>query len=1349
MKKRILFFICLIAITVALALSISAEEMVDEIDISYSSRELVLARVYLDDFGDMSLVISGTGKMAQNVNTKLSAYKGSIVSVTIEEGVLNIPTSAFSAFSRLRTVSLGESIYEIGANAFRNCYELESINIPDKVVKIENDTFNGCKKLMEVNIPRGVNYIGSYAFAYCQSLGSIYIPDSVEMIRNGAFVGCNSLSISTQFFAVPETWEANWNPQKRPVYFGVEETGHTHNYEKTVIVEPTHYDYGEYLYICSECDNTYVEIVKPIEHSYSLVEEREATHTSYGAKTYLCSCGDNYVETIAMIPHSYVSKVTREPGHGVVGIITYTCSCGDYFLDTIPATMHSYYNQIIKEATHLEEGEMLCVCSCGDSYTEAIPRTTSHTYELTTEKEATHEDFGLLRYSCECGYSYTTATEKIPHTYVDGVCECGATWTGALVEMWNISRRASDDVGAFLYEDEENPGGLRMVISGYGEIWWHGIPWSNYRDMITSIEIDVVYDRSYVIPSGIFANFTALKSVKISEGITTIASNAFRRCPSLEYVELPSSILSIEPFAFTDCTALKAVYGLKKVQKIADRAFSNCVLLETIDGLEEVYYYGTGVFANCQSLKSIVLGYEIHELRPNVFENCRALETVVILGDVRQIPDRMFMRCTNLQTVIVNNQYSMEYIGISAFEGCSKLMFVSFAGGVEYIRANAFRQCVNLMGIDLGSNLREIEQYAFADCRSLSEIKLPSTVYKMGNGVFQGCRNLKVYLEPGFDTGILSVAGISGIFEYCVHTHFDHESYYSCGHSHIENYWGSFYITEASHYTLGIAVEICGCGASRGVITDKLTEHDTSCSTVSGTLHRVICPCGYDMTEAHSFQGGECTECGYIRNVLSREEIDPLGVSVREDGYVDYDKLEGVDYEKLYNGVIDSQDFTDVNCASTTSIMNGFFVPSSEIKRIALYTRAKIYGEISYEYSVVSLGVDEYGNPIEELCIRIKIEYIDIDSYYYDNPEPIYFDMDSECSFVEFCFVNSTGEECNDRALEISEIQFICNEKYVDISKNEEKNEIIFKPVNNSSEKENYVEMIIGSEALDGLSEADKVRIETIFGSIALDEMARNKIISEDGIKVSVEKTGVDKSGKVTYSISICDKNGNPLMPSTTVDENGEFIVQLQFKKGKNKDDIKIRYKGTDGKGMVVYEYMDILDYDPVTGIVTFKTKHFSDYEIYDVNEDMSLIVADLIEFKGYSMSETTSAICVGYGINLEIVKTYEELTGEKLDYGVLFASETLLDGKLPLDKNGNAVILEVGKVIKASLSKQSYNDYEFILNDITEDLYDYSFVIAAYAVTNGGAVYYQENGISKDVTGITYNEAISGGIEE
>ena len=90
----------------------------------------------------------------------------------------------------------------------------------------------------------------------------------------------------------------------------------------------------------------------------------------------------------------------------------------------------------------------------------------------------------------------------------------------------------------------------------------------------------------------------------------------------------------------------------------------------------------------------------------------------------------------------------------------------------------------------------------------------------------------------------------------------------------------------------------------------------------------------------------------------------------------------------------------------------------------------------------------------------------------------------------------------------------------------------------------------------------------------------------------------------------------------------------------------------------------------------------------------------------------------------------------------MLFAGYDNLGGKQPLDQNGQAITLNVGKVIKADLTSFNYPSYDFMLTDVDDSIKDVKLVIAAYIYDGDTVKYVQENGLSDTVSGISYNEA-------
>ena len=135
-----------------------------------------------------------------------------LVTVSIGNGVTEIPPATFSDCLQLESVTIGNAVTSIGAGAFSGCSKLTSITIPDSVTSIGGGAFSGCSELAKpiynqstntiwraaisgpFSIPDCVTSIGSYAFSGCSGLTSIAIPDNVTDIGEHAFDSCSRLT---------------------------------------------------------------------------------------------------------------------------------------------------------------------------------------------------------------------------------------------------------------------------------------------------------------------------------------------------------------------------------------------------------------------------------------------------------------------------------------------------------------------------------------------------------------------------------------------------------------------------------------------------------------------------------------------------------------------------------------------------------------------------------------------------------------------------------------------------------------------------------------------------------------------------------------------------------------------------------------------------------------------------------------------------------------------------------------------------------------------------------------------------------------------------------------------------
>jgi hypothetical protein len=146
-------------------------------------------------YDDGTLIISGKGKMSDDISVPWSEYRDDIYTVSISSGVTSISNSAFYLCTNLKKITIPDSVTSIGESSFNNCTNLKNITIPEGVTSIGENAFYDCSSITKVTIPDSVTSIGKYAFYNCTSITKVTIPDSVTSIGDGAFRGCTSLSM--------------------------------------------------------------------------------------------------------------------------------------------------------------------------------------------------------------------------------------------------------------------------------------------------------------------------------------------------------------------------------------------------------------------------------------------------------------------------------------------------------------------------------------------------------------------------------------------------------------------------------------------------------------------------------------------------------------------------------------------------------------------------------------------------------------------------------------------------------------------------------------------------------------------------------------------------------------------------------------------------------------------------------------------------------------------------------------------------------------------------------------------------------------------------------------------------
>lgn len=315
----------------------------------------------------------------------------------------------------------------------------------------------------------------------------------------------------------------------------------------------------------------------------------------------------------------------------------------------------------------------------------------------------------------------------------------------------------------------------------------------------------------------------SVKSVVISEGVTSIGVKAFYNCSSLMNVTIPGSVTSIENYAFEGCNGLTSITISEGVTRIGQSAFSHC-----------------------SSLESIMLPASITSIEGNAFSGCDNL-TIIFEGDAPSWANSVVSFFSQVLLIVPYgndtwtypqwNGVNVAYKGISPDDNsaldanrCNKnglkfslneenftatiAKYYGNESGIVKIPSrvtkdgarytvigigNVFNNNKRLKGIEIGANIENLPEEAFSGCTNLESIKvaennnsycvedgilynkdkttmikvpvnkthvsIPKTVTRLESYSFYGCDRLESLTLPNNITSIGSyaLAGCSGI----------------------------------------------------------------------------------------------------------------------------------------------------------------------------------------------------------------------------------------------------------------------------------------------------------------------------------------------------------------------------------------------------------------------------------------------------------------------------------------------------------------------------------------------------------------------------------------------------------
>ena len=308
---------------------------------------------------------------------------------------------------------------------------------------------------------------------------------------------------------------------------------------------------------------------------------------------------------------------------------------------------------------------------------------------------------------------------------------------------------------------------------------------------------------------------SAIKTVEIAEGITTIGRYAFNAHSALTEIRIPDS-----------------------VTYIGERSFYGCSALTTLAIGNGVTEFGKLAFASCDKLTTVTLGRGITEIPQEIFKTCNAIEQVFYMGSESEwesvniennngglydLPDSKLF-CTKTLP-------SGSYLASAwTFDPMTFTLTISGEGETEDFADGdqdwfEYRKAIRTVVIENG--ITYVGKLSFRDHQNIHTVYIPASVTAIGDNAFALCKGLK-------------------------------DVYYGSS----EEDWSS--ITKGANYTYLTGAKIHYAGdCAHSNVTEKVISNGNMTHTI-----QVICACGTIVSETEpeacgdEDADGKCDFCG-------------------------------------------------------------------------------------------------------------------------------------------------------------------------------------------------------------------------------------------------------------------------------------------------------------------------------------------------------------------------------------------------------------------------------------------------------------------------------------------------------
>ncbi len=745
----------------------------------------------LESIGDYAFYIAG--QKLTNIaipDSVTSIGKGafswcqSLTNITIPRGVTSIGEEAFSGCNGLTSVTFADNcqLATIGEEAFAYCTGLTSVTIPDSVTSIGLGTFSGCSGLTSITIPfvgakAGVTSSDTYQYPFGYIFGTKSYTNSTSTTIRQYYYGDSTSDTTYSDYCIPSSLKTVTFTGDKLLYGAFSNCS---SLTSIVLTDSVTSIGGRAFGGCSGLESVTIPAGVTSISEYAFLNCTALTEIKFNAMNCddlssgayaFCNVGQNgdgikvtIGKNVQKIPahlfasdnYSKLSKlleVVFEDGAVCTSIGYAAFSNIGLTSVTIPASVTSIGNSAFSNCKSLQDVTIgNSVESIGFSAFSGCSELASITIPDSVQSIESY------------AFQYCTGLQSV--TIGKSVKSFGKNAFASCTALTEINFNATNanyldnDNRVFSYAGQGGDG-IEVTIGANVQNVPDHLFCAAWQDSECAPKItNVVFEEGSVctgIDTGSFYNCISLKSIVISDSITSIGFEAFRGCSSLTSVIFGknSQLDSIGSSAFYGCSDLASFTIPESVTSIYN-SFCGCSSLASIVIPASVTLIDSQAFSSCDSLASITVaeGNSVYHSEGNCIIKTETKTLVVgcpksIIptdGSVTSIGFAAFIGFSNLTNIDIPD--SVTSIGKYAFSGCSSLTSIVIPSGVTSIGGGAFTGCSSLTSVKIPYGVTSIDYDTFEGCSNLTSIEIPSSVRSIGNRAFGGCSSLESIVVP-------------------------------------------------------------------------------------------------------------------------------------------------------------------------------------------------------------------------------------------------------------------------------------------------------------------------------------------------------------------------------------------------------------------------------------------------------------------------------------------------------------------------------------------------------------------------------------------------------------------------